>query len=83
MVYFWYDCYCGDDTFKSRYLELFMIAGNKDATVVDYMDVSNGTVYWVLFFVHAVHYLESESVNLFFECIFSTKVYQGCADKEI
>ena len=27
-----------------------MITGNKDATVVDYIDVSNGTVYWVLFF---------------------------------
>ena len=35
------------------------------------------------FFLHAVHYLESESVNLFFERIFSMKVYQGFADKEI
>ena len=49
-VYFWHDCYYGDDTFKSRHLELLMIAGNKDATVVDFIDVSNGTVYWVLFF---------------------------------
>jgi hypothetical protein len=34
---------CGDDRYKNRYLELYQIAINREVTVADYLDVSNGS----------------------------------------
>ena len=38
----------GDLTFKESYPDLFMIARNIDAWVVDYMNPSNGGIHWIL-----------------------------------
>ena len=45
-IRFWYDTWCGDQTLKEAFLELFRIASNKEACVSDHMQLSNFVIQW-------------------------------------
>ena len=49
----------GDLTFKESYPDLFMIARNIDAWVVDYMNPSNGGIHRIPFFLFSSSFINS------------------------
>ena len=44
-IRFWHEFWCGDHPLKESFLELFCLARNRDAMVVDLRIVSNDMVY--------------------------------------
>jgi hypothetical protein len=62
---FWHELLCGDHPLKEPLLELFCLARNRDAMVVELRIVSNDAVYWDINFIRLVHDWEVDSVSFF------------------
>jgi hypothetical protein len=45
-IRFWHDNWCGDQSLKEAFHELFQIASNKEAWDRDHMQLSNGVIQW-------------------------------------
>ena len=70
-VKFWHDCWCGDMPLKGAFPELFVISGDREASVDDIMSFPNGILHWDIRFSRNVHDWELESLSSFMELIYS------------
>jgi hypothetical protein len=80
-VRFWHDLWCGEQSLKISYSDLFSIARCKDAWVADHMQFRNGNLQWNIFFTRPVHDWEVDLVSSFFELLYSLRVRQGGEDR--
>jgi hypothetical protein len=64
-IKFWSDIWCGSCSLKDEYPDLFRIAQDKEALVVDHMRFQNGAVSWVLNFTRPSQDWELESIASF------------------
>ena len=78
---FWLDIWCGSCSLKDGYPELFHIARNKDALVVDHMHYQNGAVSWVLNFTQPAQDWELESISSFLDLLYSNSAKGQGEDK--
>uniref|UniRef100_A0A2N9HB10 lysine--tRNA ligase n=1 Tax=Fagus sylvatica TaxID=28930 RepID=A0A2N9HB10_FAGSY len=60
-IKFWLDLWCGDGPLKDTYPELFRLAQNKDAFIVDHLQHRNSSTHWELHFICSVQDWELES----------------------
>jgi hypothetical protein len=73
-IKFWLDLWCGDGPLKDTYPDLFRLARNKDAFIVDHLQHRNSSTHWELHFICSVQDWELESVSTFFDLLFSCPV---------
>jgi hypothetical protein len=73
-ICFWHDAWCGDQPLKKIFLELFSIAGCKEAWVGDNMSSTNGVIQWNVSFVRSVQDWEVDLVLAFFWCVIFTQM---------
>jgi hypothetical protein len=71
-IKFWQDIWCGSCSLKEGYPDLFHIARDKEALVVDHMCFENGDVSWVLNFTQPVQDWELESKTSFLKLLYSS-----------
>jgi hypothetical protein len=71
---FWHDICCGDHPLTDSFQELFCLAGNRNATVADLGNISNGTAHWDINFTRLVHDWEVDSVSFFFNVLYYARV---------
>lgn len=45
-IHFWYDCCCGDVSFKDAFLQIFCLDKDKHASVADLMQLPKEVVFW-------------------------------------
>ena len=50
----WQDRWCGENSLAMYFPELFRICRNKDASVADLMQLTNGILHWDVNFMRAV-----------------------------
>ena len=67
---FWTDIWCGNCSLKEAYIELFHLARNKEAYVVDHLHYQNEAVSWVFNFTRLAQDWELESVSSFLELLY-------------
>jgi hypothetical protein len=65
-IHFWQDIWCGEATLKPLFLELYFIASEKKALVLDYL-YSSTYVHWNPSFFGAVKDWELESIVAFLD----------------
>ena len=65
-IRFWHDIWCGEQSLKEAFPELFQIVSNKEAWVKDYMQMVNNVIQWNVPFSRAVHDWEVKVVMAFF-----------------
>jgi len=51
----WHDVWCGEQTLKGAYKELFSIVYLRDASVTNHLHFSNGSPSWNVNFVRVAH----------------------------
>ena len=71
-IKFWQDIWCGSCSLKDGYPDLFRIARDKEALVVDHMCFQNGVVSWVLNFTRPAQDWELESIASFLKLLYSS-----------
>jgi hypothetical protein len=71
-IKFWLDIWCGSCSLKEGYPDLFRIARDKEALVVDHMCFQNGVVSWVLNFTRPAQDWELESIASFLKLLYSS-----------
>uniref|UniRef100_A0A2N9FMZ6 Uncharacterized protein n=1 Tax=Fagus sylvatica TaxID=28930 RepID=A0A2N9FMZ6_FAGSY len=71
-VKFWLDTWCGSSSLKEGYPDLFRIARDKEALVVDHMCFENGVVSWVLNFTRSAQDWELDSIASFLKLLYSS-----------
>lgn len=54
-VRFWHDVWCGEQSLKFSFTELFTIALGKDEWVANHMQFGNGNIHWNILFTRPVH----------------------------
>jgi hypothetical protein len=74
---FWYDVWCGEQSLKVSFPELFTFACGKDTWVEDNMQLQNGSIHWSIIFARPVHNWEVEVVSGFLEMLYSQGVKHG------
>ena len=52
-VSFWLDLRQGKNTFKERYLDLFLLTRDTEAMVADYVEIRHDQCYWNPVFIRA------------------------------
>lgn len=73
-VSFWSALWCGDRPLKEVFPQLFCIACNKEAFVVDHLIFWNDTIHWTMNFIHTVQDWELESITSFLDLLYSTSM---------
>jgi hypothetical protein len=73
-VKFWSDLWCGDSSLKEAFPALFSVASNKEAAVVDYMQIRHGNLHWEVTFVRNLQDWELESLVSFLDRIYSVSL---------
>ncbi len=73
-IKFWHDVWCGEITLQYSFPDFFCIAQNRDALVAHYMQVRNDSTHWWLDFIRPIQDRELESISLFLDLLYSTKV---------
>uniref|UniRef100_A0A2N9HC79 Reverse transcriptase domain-containing protein n=1 Tax=Fagus sylvatica TaxID=28930 RepID=A0A2N9HC79_FAGSY len=69
---FWFDIWCETCSLKDGFPELYRIARNKEAFVMDHLHYHNERVSWVLNFTRHVQDWELEAVSSFLELLYSS-----------
>jgi hypothetical protein len=77
LISFWHDVWCGTQSLKDVFPELFRIARCKEVRVLDNMEISNGVVLWNVPFSRSVQDWEVEVVISFFGLLYSFRPRQG------
>lgn len=54
-IQFWLDLCCGDVILKKAFPARFRITQNKEASVTDHMNWTNGVLHWDVLFIWVVH----------------------------
>ena len=80
-IKFWLDVWCGDKILKDTFPELYRTARDKDADVADLLQFHNGSIYWEVVFMRAIHDWESDSISTFFDQLYSINVREQNEDK--
>jgi hypothetical protein len=78
---FWHNLWCGDMVLKEVFPHLFGIAWVKDASVVDNMEVLDGSTQWNVSFVREGHDWEVGVFASFFQVLHSAMVSRDRADR--
>ena len=73
-VKFWRDRWCGETPLVVSYLELFIFFRDKEASVVELMKLTNGTLHWDVSFFRVAHNWELEAMLSFMDTIYGTSV---------
>jgi hypothetical protein len=77
---FLHDIWWGYHPLKKFFPELFCLARNRDAIVVDLKIVSNDMVHWDINLIRLVHDWEVDSVSSFFNVLYSAGVGREADD---
>jgi hypothetical protein len=72
---FWHDLRCGKMALKCSYPELYSIAHNKNVLVSNYLDPSSSFVHWNSSFIRAVQDWDLESLDSFFNLLYTSKTH--------
>jgi hypothetical protein len=80
-VKFWTDIWCGMDTLKEAYPELYCFTRYKEAVVVDHIHYQNDSVTWLLNFIHPAQDWELESISSFINLLYKSGVKCSGLDK--
>jgi hypothetical protein len=76
-IRFWHDTRCGEGALKSYFPEFYSLAHNKEALVLDYLDLSSPHIHWNPSFITATHDWELESIDSFLNLLYSVKTPFG------
>jgi hypothetical protein len=79
-ISFCHDIWCGIEPLKHSFSDLYSIARNKEASVANYLDLSNSFIHWNPSFIRAAHDWELESFDSFFRLLYSSKTHPGEVD---
>ena len=80
-VKFWQDCWCGETSLATSYLDLFRFCRNKEASVAELMKSSNGVLFWDVTFFRGVHVRELEAMSSFMDTIYGSSIRGFDEDK--
>ena len=80
-IRFWDDVWCGEATLKEVFPSLYNIASVKDASIVDNMDFTGGTLQWNVSFFWLVHDWELEVLASFYTLLYSHRMSREGEDK--
>ena len=69
-VKFWQDRWCGEIFLVVSYPELFRFCQDKEASVVELMNFTNGVLFWDVSFFRSVHAWELEALAGFMDTIY-------------
>jgi hypothetical protein len=81
IVSVWHDMWCGDRPLKEVFLELYSIVSVKDASMVDYLELSSYSHKWNLSFIRASHDWKVYFFTSFFNLLYSIRFRWGGEDK--
>lgn len=74
LLVFSVDCWCGDIGFKDEFPEIFHLARDKNAVVVEYLNTSSGNIFWDVHLTRPCQDYEVETLVLFLEKLYSVKL---------
>jgi hypothetical protein len=80
-IRFWDDVWCGEVILKEAFLGLYNIASAKDASIVDNMDFTGGTLQWNVSCFQLVYDWELEVLASFYTLLYSHRMSREGEDK--
>ena len=79
-IKFWHAPWCGDQSLKLSFPELYSLARNPEATVAESMQIQGSSIHWDVVFIRAVKDWELESVVSFQDLLYSCSITRGGLD---
>ena len=73
-IKFWLDIWCDETIHKESFPYLYSLAQNNEATLVEHLQVRGGSVHWELNFSQAIQDWKLESLSIFLDLLYSSKV---------
>jgi hypothetical protein len=80
-IRFWHDIWCGDQTLKEAFLDMFNSACVKDALVADHLELSNDSYRWNVRLIRTSHNWDVDVFASFFYLLYSLRLRCGVEDK--
>lgn len=80
-ICFWHDVWCGAQSLKTCFTDLFSISHFKDVVVVDHLEFSSVSHQCNINFLRAAHNWETNHFTSLFTLLYSFRVGQGGEDR--
>ncbi|KAF5442567.1 hypothetical protein F2P56_035211 [Juglans regia] len=80
-IKFWRDIWCGNEALKDSFPDIFCVACNQDASVVDLVLHLRDQMQWNVTFSRAVQDWEVDNFEAFFSLLYSAKLNSQQADR--
>ena len=71
---FWLDIWRGETAHKESFPDLYRLAQNNEATVAEHLQVRDGSIHWELNSSQAIQDWKLESLSIFLDLLYSSKV---------
>jgi hypothetical protein len=76
-ISFWEELWCGISTLKEAFLGLYNIASNKEASIVDNIDLSSGSRQWNVSFLRSLNDWEVDDLVSFHNLLYAHNLVGG------
>lgn len=80
-IRFWYDTWCVEVALMNAFSSLYKIALDKDASVVDNMDISFGSPQWFVRFIRVAQDWEMGDITKFYIALYVLNLNVGREDR--